>query len=80
MVSIEETVLDTLGEVLGQPVAELRAQPVLATHDWDSLAQLEVLAQLEGALGVALDLRAYHDVRTLDDLVELVSTAMSARH
>jgi acyl carrier protein len=78
-VSIEATVLDTLGEVLNESVGDLRAQPVLATYDWDSVVQLEVLAQLESRLGVTLDLRSYHGARTLDDLVELVAAAVSRR-
>jgi acyl carrier protein len=78
-VSIEATVLDTLGEVLNESVGDLRAQPVLATYDWDSVVQLEVLAQLESRLGVTLDLRSYHGARTLEDLVELVAAAVSRR-
>jgi acyl carrier protein len=78
-VSIEATVLDTLGEVLNESVGDLRAQPVLATHDWDSVVQLEVLAQLESRLGVTLDLRSYHGARTLEDLVELVAAAVGRR-
>lgn len=77
-VSIEPTVLAVLADVLGEPAADLRAQPVLAAHDWDSVASLEVLAQLESRLGVVLDLRSYHRVRTLDDLVRLVETVVTA--
>ena len=47
--------LDILSEVVGETVQVLRAHPVLATHDWDSLASLEALAQLESRFGVVLD-------------------------
>jgi len=77
-VPVESTVLAVLEDVLGEPAASLRAQPVLAAHDWNSVASLEVLAQLESRLGVVLDLRSYHGVRTLDDLVRLVETVAMA--
>jgi acyl carrier protein len=61
--------------VLGEPEAALRDQPVLAAHDWDSLASLEALAQLESRYDICLDLRAYHAARRVQDLVALVVTA-----
>jgi acyl carrier protein len=76
--AVDAAVLNTLSEVLNESVSDLRAQPVLATHEWDSLASLEVLSQLESRLGVALDLRAYHDARTVEDLIDLVATAVAA--
>ena len=77
--SIEATVLYILCDVLNESVGDLLAQPVLAAHEWDSLASLEVLSQLESRLGVTLDLRPYHDVRTLDDLIDLVAAAVTSR-
>ena len=77
--SIEATVLNVLSDVLNESLGDLRAQPVLAAHEWDSLASLEVLSQLESRLGINLDLRRYHDVRTLDDLIDLVETAVASR-
>lgn len=79
MTDIEATVLEILGEVLGEAEGELRAQPVLATHEWDSLASLEALSQLESRLRVTLDLRAYHAARTIEDLVDLVATAVATQ-
>jgi acyl carrier protein len=75
----EDVVLNTLSGVLNEPVADLRAQPVLAVHDWDSLASLEVLSQLESRLGVTLDLRTYHAARTVEDLTGLVAAAAASR-
>lgn len=77
LVAIDATVLDAVGEVLNEPVEALRAQPVLAAHDWDSISSLEALALLESRLGVTLDLRAYHGARTVDDLVDLVAAVVS---
>lgn len=70
--SVEATVLDILGEALEEPVAGLRANRVLAAHEWDSITSLLTLAALESHFGVNLDLRAYHAARTVDDLVNLI--------
>jgi acyl carrier protein len=72
---VSAIVLSALSEILREPEADIRAQPVLAAHDWDSVTSLEVLAQLEGQLEVTLDLRAYHAARTFDDLIDLVTAA-----
>lgn len=72
---IERSVLEVVSEVLDEPVANLRAQPVLAAYGWDSIASLEALAQLEARLSVSLDLRSYHAVRTVDALVDAVRDA-----
>jgi acyl carrier protein len=74
---IEATVLAVLSDVLKESPGDLRAQPVLATHEWDSVASLEALSQLESRFAVTLDLRAYHGARTLGDLIDLVATAAS---
>ena len=71
--TVEDTVLDVLSDVLHEPVAGLRQQPVLAVYDWDSLSSLEALSQLESRLKISLDLRSYQAVRTVADLVALVS-------
>lgn len=72
---IEAGVLQVLGEVLKQTPDDLRAQPVLAVHDWDSMASLEALSQLESRFAVTLDLRTYHAARTVEDLTGLVVAA-----
>lgn len=77
--SVETTVLDVVGEVLRKPVDVLLASPVLAGHDWDSVASLEVLSQLESRLGITLDLRTYHAARTLPDLIGIATAAVAAR-
>jgi acyl carrier protein len=76
---IEDLVLNTLSGVLNEPVGDLRERPVLAVHEWDSLASLEVLSQLESQLGVTLDLRTYHAARTVEDLTGLVADAVASQ-
>ena len=75
--AVEAVVLNILSEVLNESVGDLRAQPVLAVHEWDSLASLEALSQLENRLGVTLDLRVYHGARTVEDLVGVVAAAVA---
>jgi acyl carrier protein len=77
--SIEASVLTVLSEVLKESPGDLRAQPVLAAHEWDSVASLEALSQLESRFAVALDLRAYHAARTFEDLTDLVATAVASK-
>lgn len=73
--SVEATVLDVVAEVLNEPVAAIREVPTLAAHAWDSIASLEVLAQLESILDVTLDLRVFNSVRTVGELVDVVRAA-----
>jgi acyl carrier protein len=70
---VQQTVLTILSDVLRVPVDDLRQQPVLASYQWDSLAMLEALAQLESSLRVSLDLRFYQQARTVDDLLALIA-------
>jgi len=70
---VQQTVLTILSDVLRVSEEDLRQQPVLASYQWDSLAMLEALAQLESSLGVSLDLRFYQQARTVDDLLALIA-------
>lgn len=70
---VQQTVLTILSDVLRVSVDDLRQQPVLASYQWDSLAMLEALAQLESSLGVSLDLRYYQQARTVEDLLALIA-------
>ncbi|MFD7664666.1 acyl carrier protein [Streptomyces sp. NPDC059788] len=73
---IGATVLDVVSDVLGRSPEALRDQPVLAAHDWDSIASLEALAQLESGFGIRLELREFHAARTVDDMTALVTAAL----
>jgi acyl carrier protein len=78
-IPVEAIVLDILSDVLSESVDDLCERPVLAAHGWDSLASLEALAQFEHRFGVALDLRSFHAVRMVDEMVALVEDAVGAR-
>lgn len=72
-------VIDVLAEVLEVPADTLTADTALGEmENWDSMAALETLTQLESRLGIRLDLRSYHTVRTVGDLVALAQ-AVPAR-
>jgi acyl carrier protein len=77
--AVEPTVLETLSQVLNVSVDELKAEPTLAAHDWDSFSSLETLAQLEGKLGLRFDLREFNSAHTVDDLVSLVASLSEVR-
>jgi acyl carrier protein len=76
--SVEAHVLEIVTEALGEVAGRLRAEHVLADYAWDSIVSLEALAQLEGRLGVTLDLREFHAARTLGDLTSVVARAAGA--
>jgi acyl carrier protein len=76
--ALDTTVLEILADVLDEPADALTAHPVLAAHEWDSLASLEALAQIESRFGISLDLRSFHAARTVDDMVGLVEAALRA--
>jgi acyl carrier protein len=67
------TVRTVISEVLNEPAEEFDDDTILAWHGWDSLAALEVLAQLENQLSITLDLRLFNAARTVGDVVALAS-------
>lgn len=77
--SIEATIVDILSDVLGEAAATLRDRPVLAAYSWDSVKSLQAFVQIERRLRVTLDLYRYTRARTIDDLVGLVMSTMTAR-
>lgn len=74
--SVESTVRMTISEVLNEPPEEFSDETILAWHGWDSLASLEVLAQLESQLTITLDLRLFNAARTVGDVIKLVADAV----
>ncbi len=64
-------VLNILSDVLERPVEDLRRQPDLESHGWDSMSTLETLARLEEHFGVKFDLREFSKVRTAEEVVAL---------
>jgi acyl carrier protein len=71
--SAASTVRTVISDVLNEPAEEFSDETILAWHGWDSLAALEVLAQLENQLSITLDLRLFNAARTVGDVIELVS-------
>jgi acyl carrier protein len=74
---IGETVVAVIGDVLGCSPQDLRDQPLLAAHDWDSITSLEALAQLESGFKVKLELRDFHAARTADEMTALIAKALN---
>ncbi|MFD5339457.1 acyl carrier protein [Streptomyces hawaiiensis] len=73
---ISDIVVAVIGEVLACNPQDLRDQPVLAAHDWDSITSLEALAQLESGFKVRLELRDFHAARTTDEMTALIAKAL----
>lgn len=73
---IEQELIAILCSVLDAEPDEFDSGTRIAGHaNWDSMGSLEVMVQIENAFAVRLDLRAYHAVRTVAELVTLVRTA-----
>lgn len=70
--SAASAVRTVISEVLNEPAEEFGDDTILAWHGWDSLAALEVLAQLENQLSITLDLRLFNAARTVGDVIDLV--------
>lgn len=72
-----ELVVDVLADVLEVPADSLTPETALAdVENWDSMAALEVLVQIEDGVGSQLDLSAYHTVSTVGELIDLASSAV----
>jgi acyl carrier protein len=74
---VTSTVHEILERVLLTSPAELAGPTQLSDFTWDSLTTLETMIAVESALGIRIDLRELHTVRTVNDLVELVRRARS---
>ena len=70
--SAASAVRTVISDVLNEPAEEFSDETILAWHGWDSLAALEVLAQLENQLSITLDLRLFNAARTVGDVIKLV--------
>jgi acyl carrier protein len=73
---LADEVIDVLCDVMDEPAAAFEDEPRLGAYEsWNSLGTLRVLTQIEARVGLRLDLREFHAVRTVDDLVDLVGRA-----
>jgi acetyltransferase-like isoleucine patch superfamily enzyme len=75
--STAETVLAVARQVTGRAEAPDADQLLDALPGWDSLAALNLLLSLEGALGVELPAAGVSDARTLGDLVRMADAAVA---
>jgi acyl carrier protein len=65
-------VIEVLADVLEVPSANLNRDSELDSFDnWDSMAALEVLMQLESSLRLRLNLQNYNELRTVGELIDL---------
>ena len=70
---IKNVVLEVISSILNVPEKVLQDNPILTTHQWDSIISLDALIQLENKFKIKFDLRKFHAVRTIDDIAELIS-------
>ncbi|MER7753818.1 acyl carrier protein [Kitasatospora sp. NPDC097643] len=81
----DATLSDVTGRLVGL-VEQVTELPGLTTEsrfqnldNWTSLAALRLLTDIEDTFGVQLDLRAYFAIADIDQLSELVTSALAAR-
>jgi acyl carrier protein len=73
------TVRDIVAEVLEVPADELVPESAPGkVEGWDSLATLEILAQVEEELGVSMDLEELAEIGTLGEWEERVDQKLAA--
>ncbi|WP_066954647.1 acyl carrier protein [Streptomyces lushanensis] len=70
--SIEEPVIGIIAEVVGADPAEITGDTALAALGWDSMNSIEALVRMESTFAVSLDLRSFHAVYTVAEMVALV--------
>ena len=69
--SLEQTVRDTIGIVLGRDIPA--GDPFIRDDqpDWDSLKHIELVFALEGALGIRFEAEEIGELTDVDAIVEL---------
>ncbi|KAA2257091.1 acyl carrier protein [Solihabitans fulvus] len=72
MSDTQQAVVAVVADVLDMSEDDLHPDTEFSSlEDWDSMAALELLMQLESQLKVKLDLREFHTVRTVGELAAL---------
>lgn len=75
-----DAVIGVLADVLNTDRAALNSDTELGSlKDWDSMAALELLIQLESELRVKMNLQNYNELRTVGQLIELVGAELVRR-
>lgn len=73
-------VIGVLADVLNTDrVALNRDTEFGSIEDWDSMAALELLIQLESELRLKMNLQNYNELRTVGQLIELVEAQLARR-
>ena len=70
--STSGAVLDVLSDVLEVPADDLRREPELEAHGWDSMSSLEALSRLENRFDTRLDVESFAGARTPDEIVAML--------
>ncbi|HEX4703410.1 MAG TPA: acyl carrier protein [Pseudonocardiaceae bacterium] len=78
MSEVGEAVIGVLADVLDTEIAAVTPDTEFSSlEDWDSMAALEVLMQLESELQLQLNLRNYNELRTVGDLIGLAEAELA---
>jgi acyl carrier protein len=76
---VGKTVIEIIGDVLGEAPEKFGEGEILAAHGWDSIASLEALALLEREFDILLDLRSFHAAHTITQMIELVASGLTVK-
>jgi acyl carrier protein len=75
-----DAVIGVLADVLNTDRVALNSDTELGSlEDWDSMAALELLIQLESELRLKVNLQNYNELRTVGQLIELVEAELARR-
>ena len=75
-----DAVIGVLADVLNTDRAALNSDTEFGSlEDWDSMAALELLIQLESELRLKMNLQNYNELRTVGQLIELVEAQLAKR-
>jgi acyl carrier protein len=75
-----EAVVGVLADVLETEPEELTPDAELASFgNWDSMAALEVLMQLESQFRLKLNLQNYNELRTVGELIGLAEAKLAKK-
>jgi acyl carrier protein len=75
-----DAVIGVLADVLNTDRAALTSDTELGSlEDWDSMAALELLIQLESELRLKMNLQNYNELHTVGQLVDLVEAELARR-
>lgn len=77
MDKISTQVKETISRVLSVDVREVTDTAILRELGMDSLDEVDIIMRLEGCLNIIIQDGEMHQVRTVGDLLELVTSKIS---